>query len=189
MKEIISTDKAPGAIGPYSQAIGAGGMVFLSGQVGLDPLQFSAVSQTPAEARHTVADDTKPSAGHAARQRMGVAPIGAERQIALLHGAGEPRRDRLLAQRQMAGALDQVLQEQIERALLGLPENDLATIQLQPHGLADVVVQPRLDRCCAVFCSRHEGGLDLGEFVERLDLTFPGSEEQQERRARRTPWH
>lgn len=34
---VIHTPKAPAAIGPYSQAIGAGGMVFLSGQVGLDP--------------------------------------------------------------------------------------------------------------------------------------------------------
>lgn len=33
----ISTGGAPGAIGPYSQAIGAGRLVFCSGQVGLDP--------------------------------------------------------------------------------------------------------------------------------------------------------
>jgi len=37
MKEIISTDKAPGAIGPYSQAIKAGGMLFCSGQIPIDP--------------------------------------------------------------------------------------------------------------------------------------------------------
>lgn len=36
MKETISTDKAPGAIGPYSQAIKAGGMVFCSGQIPID---------------------------------------------------------------------------------------------------------------------------------------------------------
>lgn len=36
-RKVIQTPKAPAAIGPYSQAIGAGGMVFLSGQVGLDP--------------------------------------------------------------------------------------------------------------------------------------------------------
>jgi len=35
--EIIRTDRAPQAIGPYSQAIRAGGLLFLSGQVGLDP--------------------------------------------------------------------------------------------------------------------------------------------------------
>ncbi|MBT1076006.1 RidA family protein [Geobacter grbiciae] len=37
MKEIISTDKAPKAIGPYSQAVKAGGVLFLSGQIPLDP--------------------------------------------------------------------------------------------------------------------------------------------------------
>lgn len=37
MREIISTDQAPKAIGPYSQAIRAGGLIFTSGQVALDP--------------------------------------------------------------------------------------------------------------------------------------------------------
>ena len=37
MKNVISTDKAPGAIGPYSQAISTGSMVFVSGQLPLDP--------------------------------------------------------------------------------------------------------------------------------------------------------
>ena len=36
-KEIIHTDNAPAAIGPYSQAIRAGNTVYLSGQLGLDP--------------------------------------------------------------------------------------------------------------------------------------------------------
>ena len=37
MKGIISTDKAPKAIGPYSQAVKGGGFLFLSGQIPLDP--------------------------------------------------------------------------------------------------------------------------------------------------------
>lgn len=37
MKKIISTDKAPSAVGPYSQAVEANGMLFISGQVPLDP--------------------------------------------------------------------------------------------------------------------------------------------------------
>src|ERR1043166_4679432 len=37
MKEVISTDQAPKAIGPYSQAIRANGLVFVSGQVAIDP--------------------------------------------------------------------------------------------------------------------------------------------------------
>ena len=44
MKEIVSTDKAPGAIGPYSQAIKAGGMVFCSGQIPIDPATGEFVS-------------------------------------------------------------------------------------------------------------------------------------------------
>lgn len=37
MKKVIATSKAPGAIGPYSQAIEANGMLFISGQIPLDP--------------------------------------------------------------------------------------------------------------------------------------------------------
>lgn len=35
--EIISTDKAPAAIGPYSQAVKCGNMLYCSGQIPLDP--------------------------------------------------------------------------------------------------------------------------------------------------------
>ena len=37
MREVISTPDAPKAIGPYSQAISAKGLVFISGQVAIDP--------------------------------------------------------------------------------------------------------------------------------------------------------
>ena len=37
MKTVIATTAAPGAIGPYSQAIEANGFVFVSGQIPLDP--------------------------------------------------------------------------------------------------------------------------------------------------------
>jgi 2-iminobutanoate/2-iminopropanoate deaminase len=37
MKKIISTDKAPAAIGPYSQAIEVNGMIFTSGVIPIDP--------------------------------------------------------------------------------------------------------------------------------------------------------
>src|SRR5690349_6056224 len=36
-KTIVATDKAPGAIGPYSQAVKVGSMLFCSGQIPLDP--------------------------------------------------------------------------------------------------------------------------------------------------------
>lgn len=37
MKSIVQTTNAPAAIGPYSQAIHANGLVFVSGQLGIDP--------------------------------------------------------------------------------------------------------------------------------------------------------
>ena len=43
MKEINSTDKAPAAIGPYSQGVRAGGFLFLSGQIALDPKTMTVV--------------------------------------------------------------------------------------------------------------------------------------------------
>jgi reactive intermediate/imine deaminase len=43
-KEIISTTAAPAAIGPYSQAVKTGLVVFLSGQIGLDPASGQLVT-------------------------------------------------------------------------------------------------------------------------------------------------
>ena len=37
MKKIIATEKAPAAIGPYSQAVQFGNLLFVSGQIALDP--------------------------------------------------------------------------------------------------------------------------------------------------------
>jgi 2-iminobutanoate/2-iminopropanoate deaminase len=49
MKETVSTDNAPGAIGPYSQAIKTGGMVFCSGQIPIDPATGEFVSDVVSE--------------------------------------------------------------------------------------------------------------------------------------------
>ena len=49
MNEVVSTENAPGAIGPYSQAIKAGGMVFCSGQIPIDPATGQFVSENVAE--------------------------------------------------------------------------------------------------------------------------------------------
>lgn len=51
MREIIATKDAPQAIGPYSQAVKAGGFVFVSGQIAIDPatgniIQGGVVEQT-----------------------------------------------------------------------------------------------------------------------------------------------
>lgn len=37
LKEVVKTDKAPAALGPYSQAIKANNMLFVSGVIGLIP--------------------------------------------------------------------------------------------------------------------------------------------------------
>ncbi len=42
-KEIIGTKNAPAAIGPYSQAVRAGGFLFISGQIPLDPATGAVV--------------------------------------------------------------------------------------------------------------------------------------------------
>ena len=41
MNEIIHTDKAPAAIGPYSQAVAVGNMIFTSGQIAINPASGS----------------------------------------------------------------------------------------------------------------------------------------------------
>lgn len=46
MKEIISTPNAPAAIGPYSQAVRAGSLLFVSGQIPLDPASGQLVENT-----------------------------------------------------------------------------------------------------------------------------------------------
>ncbi|WP_136254675.1 RidA family protein [Onishia niordana] len=43
-KAVINTDKAPAAIGPYSQAIKAGNTLYISGQIPLDPATMQIVS-------------------------------------------------------------------------------------------------------------------------------------------------
>ena len=49
MREVIATPNAPQAIGPYSQAIRANGLVFVSGQIPLDPATGQIVSGGVAE--------------------------------------------------------------------------------------------------------------------------------------------
>ena len=49
MIETISTENAPGAIGPYSQAVKTGNMIFCSGQIPIDPSTGEFVSNDVAE--------------------------------------------------------------------------------------------------------------------------------------------
>jgi len=47
--QVVATDQAPGAIGPYSQAIIANGFVFTAGQVGFDPRKMEITGKTVGE--------------------------------------------------------------------------------------------------------------------------------------------
>lgn len=54
MKKVINTEKAPKAIGPYSQAIEINGMLFVSGQVPVDPETGKIVEGGVVEQTHQV---------------------------------------------------------------------------------------------------------------------------------------
>ena len=57
MKEIVSTKRAPGAVGPYSQATVSEGLVFVSGQIPLDPATGKLVEGgVEAETRQVLAN-------------------------------------------------------------------------------------------------------------------------------------
>src|SRR5438034_2170534 len=57
MKKIISTNAAPGAIGPYSQAVRSGSFLFCSGQIPLDPKSGEIVSGDIAAQTRRVLDN------------------------------------------------------------------------------------------------------------------------------------
>ena len=48
-RQIIRTDSAPGAIGPYNQGVRAGGFLYTAGQIPLDPKTMEIVGTTAAE--------------------------------------------------------------------------------------------------------------------------------------------
>ena len=59
MKKIITTDRAPKALGPYSQAVIANGFVFVSGQIPLDPAVNQIVQGGIAEQTARVFENLK----------------------------------------------------------------------------------------------------------------------------------
>jgi len=58
-KKVIQTEKAPKAIGPYSQAIQAGNLLFLSGQIPLDPASGGLVKGDIGEQTRRVLENLK----------------------------------------------------------------------------------------------------------------------------------
>lgn len=59
MSNSVHTDKAPAAIGPYSQAITVGNLIFTSGQIPLDPVTGAIVGSTITEQTHRVCENLK----------------------------------------------------------------------------------------------------------------------------------
>jgi 2-iminobutanoate/2-iminopropanoate deaminase len=59
VKEVISTERGPKAIGPYSQAIRANGFIFISGQVAFDPATSQIVEGDAARQTARVLDNLK----------------------------------------------------------------------------------------------------------------------------------
>jgi 2-iminobutanoate/2-iminopropanoate deaminase len=57
MREVIATQNAPQAIGPYSQAIKAGGLVFCSGQIALEPSSGTIVAGNVAQQTERVLEN------------------------------------------------------------------------------------------------------------------------------------
>ncbi|WP_084748565.1 RidA family protein [Clostridium mediterraneense] len=58
MKEIIKTDKAPGAIGPYSQGVRIENLIFTSGQIAINP-QTGKISESIEEQTKQVLENIK----------------------------------------------------------------------------------------------------------------------------------
>lgn len=56
MKTVISTNEAPGAIGPYSQAIDTGSMLFASGQIPINPATGEIPEGIKAQAAQSLAN-------------------------------------------------------------------------------------------------------------------------------------
>src|SRR4051795_7482719 len=53
-RQAVSTDQAPAALGPYSQAIVAGGLIFCSGMAGIDPATGTAPAGIEAQTEHAL---------------------------------------------------------------------------------------------------------------------------------------
>ena len=84
---------------------------------------------------------------------MGMTPIGAEAPVAGLHRHTESGGDRLLPDRQVTGAFDQILEEQIIGAFFEHADFELAAVQGQPLRRVDLCIfsRPRRNRSLYFF--------------------------------------
>ena len=74
-KTIIHTDKAPAAIGAYSQAVRAGDTVYMSGQIPLDPATMTVVGNGDFRAEARQVFKNLQAVAEAARAAVGVASL------------------------------------------------------------------------------------------------------------------
>ena len=75
-RDPISTERAPAAIGPYSQAVRAGGTVYLSGQIPLDPATGELVTGDISTQTRRVFDNLKAVCEAAGGSLDGVVRVG-----------------------------------------------------------------------------------------------------------------
>ncbi len=92
-KQVINTDKAPSPIGPYSQAVRANGMVFLSGQVAFVP-ETGELEQSNLEAEthqvmkniQAVLDEAKISFEHVVKTTIFLSDMSLFAQVNAVYG-------------------------------------------------------------------------------------------------------
>jgi len=93
-KQIINTKQAPAPIGPYSQAVKAGGFLFLSGQVALKPETGELAIANIAEETHQVMQNLKAvlaeaglNFGHVAKTCIFLSDMGLFAQVNEIYGS------------------------------------------------------------------------------------------------------
>ena len=117
--DVISSPSAPAAIGPYSQAIRAGNLLFCSGQIPLDPKTMQMVGTTAAEQADQVLKNLAAvltaggaSMGHVVRTTIFLASMGdfaAVNEVYGKHfGAHKPARATVAVKELPKGALVEV---------------------------------------------------------------------------------
>jgi 2-iminobutanoate/2-iminopropanoate deaminase len=97
-REIVDASGAPAAIGPYSHAVRAGGLLFCSGQIPLDPASGELVGTTPAEQAERCLENLRAiceAAGttleHAARVTVYMTDLSAFAEVNEVYGRFFPR--------------------------------------------------------------------------------------------------
>ena len=81
IKEVLHTDLAPAAVGPYSQAIAANGFVFTSGQVPIDPKEGKIVATTIEEQTEQVMKNLPEGAPARSCVEVAALPLGAKVEV------------------------------------------------------------------------------------------------------------